>query len=100
MKLSAQIMNLTFGNKQQEVAGFSETTHPAVTKLCAVAQALEQAGCFAILMECLPPLVAAALTQELSVPTIGIGAGPHCSGQVSDLHCQTCPVKRNLFCLS
>ena len=48
-------------------------------------QALEEAGCFAILMECLPPLVAAALTKELSVPTIGIGAGPHCSGQVTCL---------------
>lgn len=93
-------MNLTVGNKQQEVAALSQTAHPGVTKLCAVTQALEQAGCFAILMECLPPLVAAALTQELSVPTIGIGAGPHCSGQVTELPCQTCPAERNLVCLS
>ena len=46
-------------------------------------QALEEAGCFAVVLECVPPLVAEALTKELSIPTIGIGAGPHCSGQVT-----------------
>ena len=55
-------------------------------------QALQDAGCFAIVLECLPPLVAEALTKELSVPTIGIGAGPHCSGQV-----KTLPQKVNLI---
>ena len=49
-------------------------------------QALEEAGCFAVVLECLPPLVAEALTKELSIPTIGIGAGPHCSGQVTTPH--------------
>ena len=37
------------------------------------------------MLECLPPVVAEALTKELSIPTIGIGAGPHCSGQVTPL---------------
>ncbi len=44
-------------------------------------QALEAAGCFAMVLECVPPLIAAAATRELNIPTIGIGAGPHCSGQ-------------------
>jgi Ketopantoate hydroxymethyltransferase len=45
-------------------------------------QALEQAGCFAIVLECVPAAVAAAVTAEVSIPTIGIGAGAGCSGQV------------------
>jgi 3-methyl-2-oxobutanoate hydroxymethyltransferase len=44
-------------------------------------QALQDVGCFAVVLECVPPLVAAAITREVSIPTIGIGAGPHCSGQ-------------------
>jgi len=44
--------------------------------------ALEQAGAFAIVLECIPAEVAAAVTTKLAIPTIGIGAGPHCDGQV------------------
>jgi 3-methyl-2-oxobutanoate hydroxymethyltransferase len=46
------------------------------------AQALEAAGAFALVLESIPPEVAAAATQLLSIPTIGIGAGPWCDGQV------------------
>lgn len=44
---------------------------------------LQEAGCFAVVLECVPAPVAAAATSALRIPTIGIGAGPFCSGQVS-----------------
>jgi len=44
--------------------------------------ALQEAGCFSVVLECVPPPVAAAATSALRIPTIGIGAGPFCSGQV------------------
>jgi 3-methyl-2-oxobutanoate hydroxymethyltransferase len=46
------------------------------------ALALQEAGCFSVVLECVPPPVAAAATSALRIPTIGIGAGPFCSGQV------------------
>jgi hypothetical protein len=46
------------------------------------AKALEAAGCFSVVLECVPGVVAAAVTRELGIPTIGIGAGPATSGQV------------------
>jgi 3-methyl-2-oxobutanoate hydroxymethyltransferase len=48
--------------------------------------ALERAGCFSIVLECVPESLAARITGELSVPTIGIGAGPRCDGQVLVFH--------------
>jgi 3-methyl-2-oxobutanoate hydroxymethyltransferase len=50
------------------------------------ARALEAAGCFAIVFEAIPAAVAAALTRVLSIPVIGIGAGPDTDGQVLVLH--------------
>ncbi len=50
------------------------------------AQALEAAGCFSIVMEGVPDEVARLVTDAVSVPTIGIGAGPHCDGQVLVYH--------------
>jgi 3-methyl-2-oxobutanoate hydroxymethyltransferase len=50
------------------------------------AQALEQAGAFAIVLETIPAPLAELLTQRLSVPTIGIGAGVRCDGQVQVFH--------------
>jgi len=46
------------------------------------AQELEAAGCYAIVLECIPAELSRFITGRLSIPTIGIGAGPHCDGQV------------------
>jgi 3-methyl-2-oxobutanoate hydroxymethyltransferase len=51
-------------------------------QLLADAQALEEAGAFAVVLESIPASVAAAVTADLQIPTIGIGAGPDCDGQV------------------
>lgn len=50
------------------------------------AQGLEHAGCFALVIECVPPKTASAITDAVSVPTIGIGAGRDCDGQVLVFH--------------
>lgn len=50
------------------------------------AVALEQAGCFAVVLEAVPAPVAEAITRKLRIPTIGIGAGPDCDGQVLVFH--------------
>jgi 3-methyl-2-oxobutanoate hydroxymethyltransferase len=46
------------------------------------ARALEAAGCYAVVLECIPAELARVITGQLGVPTIGIGAGPACDGQV------------------
>jgi 3-methyl-2-oxobutanoate hydroxymethyltransferase len=50
------------------------------------AVALDHAGCFSMVLECVPSELAAMITERVSVPTIGIGAGPHCDGQVLVFH--------------
>jgi 3-methyl-2-oxobutanoate hydroxymethyltransferase len=55
-------------------------------QLLADALALEAAGCFAVVLEAVPVPVAARITEALTVPTIGIGAGPECDGQVLVYH--------------
>jgi 3-methyl-2-oxobutanoate hydroxymethyltransferase len=51
-------------------------------KLLADARALEEAGAFALVLECVPGELARVITRAIDIPTIGIGAGPHCDGQV------------------
>jgi len=58
----------------------------AARRLLDDARALEAAGAFAIVLEGIPSEVSAAVTAELRIPTIGIGAGPHCDGEVQVLH--------------
>jgi 3-methyl-2-oxobutanoate hydroxymethyltransferase len=58
----------------------------AAESLVDAAKRLEDAGAFGILLELIPAAVAERVTEAVSVPTIGIGAGPQCSGQVLVLH--------------
>ncbi len=50
------------------------------------AMSLERAGCLALVLECVPETLAQAITRGLKIPTIGIGAGKHCDGQVLVVH--------------
>ena len=54
--------------------------------LLADAKALESAGAFSLVLEAVPAGLAKSITQTISIPTIGIGAGPHCDGQVLVLY--------------
>ncbi len=58
----------------------------AAQRLLEEAQTAEQAGAFAVLLEGIPAKLAKSVTERIGVPTIGIGAGPHCGGQVLVLH--------------
>ncbi len=71
-----------------QIGGFKiqGRTEEAASALLAAAQSLEQAGAGAVLLELVPAALAEKVTLSLSVPTIGIGAGIHCSGQVLVLH--------------
>ena len=61
-------------------------TLEAAEQLLRDAHAVEAAGAFSIVLESVPRELAARITQELRIPTIGIGAGPECDGQVVVLH--------------
>jgi 3-methyl-2-oxobutanoate hydroxymethyltransferase len=74
--LTPQSINQLGGYKAQG------KTPEAAKKLLNDAIALEQAGAFAVVLETVPSPLAALISRKLSVPTIGIGAGPRCDGQV------------------
>ncbi|MDX6481631.1 MAG: 3-methyl-2-oxobutanoate hydroxymethyltransferase [Gaiellaceae bacterium] len=61
-------------------------TAEAAQRIVDGAKDLEEAGCCSIVLEAMPSPVAARITRELSIPTIGIGAGPDCDGQVLVYH--------------
>jgi 3-methyl-2-oxobutanoate hydroxymethyltransferase len=61
-------------------------TAEAAREVVEGAKALEDAGCCSVVLEAVPSPVAARITRELSIPTIGIGAGPECDGQVLVYH--------------
>ena len=78
--LTPQSVNVMGGYKVQGREGRD------AIKVLEDALRLEEAGCFAVLLEGVPGELAARVTEALHVPTIGIGAGPHCSGQVLVFH--------------
>jgi 3-methyl-2-oxobutanoate hydroxymethyltransferase len=58
----------------------------AAKRLIEEAHIIEDAGAFSLLMEAMPMGLAKIITEEMTIPTIGIGAGPHCDGQILVLH--------------
>ncbi|MBU3958486.1 MAG: 3-methyl-2-oxobutanoate hydroxymethyltransferase, partial [Candidatus Omnitrophica bacterium] len=58
----------------------------AASRLIEQATELERLGCFSLVLECVPDKIAEIITKKLKIPTIGIGAGPNCDGQVLVTH--------------
>lgn len=78
--LTPQSVNVLGGYKVQG------KTREAGEQLVADARALAEAGVFAIVLECTPPDIGAAVTAAVSVPVISVGAGPSCDGQMLVMH--------------
>ena len=74
--LTPQSVNVFGGFKVQ---GKNEE---AAKRIIEEAKALEQAGVFALVLECIPAELSRIITESISIPTIGIGAGIHCDGQI------------------
>jgi len=58
------------------------TDAESAVRILTQATALQEVGCFSLVLECIPDVLAKEITDRLTIPTIGIGAGPHCDGQV------------------
>ena len=78
--LTPQSINVIGGHKIQG------KTREAAARLFQDALTLERAGCFAVVLELVPTPLAGLISCRLSIPTIGIGAGPLCDGQVQVVH--------------
>lgn len=78
--MTPQSVNQYGGYKVQ-----GKSTERAKT-LVSDAKTLEEAGAIAVVLEAIPAALAKTITEQLSIPTIGIGAGPHCDGQVLVLY--------------
>lgn len=61
-------------------------TEAAADRIRADAKLLEQSGAFGLVLECVPTALGKQITEELTIFTVGIGGGPHCSGQILILH--------------
>ncbi len=72
---------LAFGGYKVQARGEADQE-----RLVREAKALQDSGCFALVLEGIPAKLGAAVSRELSIPTIGIGAGVHCDGQVLVTH--------------
>jgi len=72
----------------EELGGYKVQgrTPEAALRISEDARALEEAGAFSIVLECIPSDLAKRITSEVTIPTIGIGAGSHCDGQVLVSH--------------
>jgi len=72
----------------QKLGGMKVQGKDAVSAKAIIENALtmQESGCFAVVLECIPQEVAQIITSQLKIPTIGIGAGPHCDGQVLVIH--------------
>ncbi|MGH2618967.1 MAG: 3-methyl-2-oxobutanoate hydroxymethyltransferase, partial [Anaerolineales bacterium] len=71
-----------------QLGGFSPQakTVAGATRLIEDAEILEQAGCFSLVLESIPARLGQLVSKRLAIPTIGIGAGPNCDGQVLVIH--------------
>lgn len=71
-----------------QFSGYSVQGRDVVSaqKILDDARAVEESGAFAVVLECVPLELAAKITNTLSIPTIGIGSGPHCDGQIQVFH--------------
>lgn len=72
----------------RELGGYKTqgTTPESASAILEDAKAVENAGAFMVVLEAIPSELGKRITEELSIPTIGIGAGPHCDGQILVMH--------------